>query len=195
MVPVKSFARAKMRLAPVLDEHARAELARSMAERVLLAAGSLPVTIACDDEDVAEWARSHGCAVAWVPGTDLNGAVTAAVAGVDADRVVVAHADLPKAQDLSIVVGDSLGEAGGRHHGIVLVPDRHRDGTNVLSLPRDSGFVFKYGPGSFERHRAEAARVGLDVVVIEPPDLTWDVDEPEDVPQPERLSEREAPCG
>jgi 2-phospho-L-lactate guanylyltransferase len=173
VVPVKSFARAKARLAPVLDQPARAELARSMAERVLRAAGSLPVTIACDDEDVAEWARSHGCAVAWVPGTDLNGAVTTAVAAVDADRVVVAHADLPKAKDLSIVVGDS---------GVVLVPDRHRDGTNVLSLPRDSGFEFKYGPGSFERHRAEAVRVGLDVVIIEPPDLTWDVDEPGDVP-------------
>ena len=172
VVPVKSFARAKARLAPVLDEQERADLARRMAERVLAAAGSLPVTIACDDEDVAEWAREHGATVAWTPGTDLNGAVTQAVAGVDAGRVVVAHADLPKARDLMIVVGDG---------GVVLVPDRRHDGTNVLSLPRDAGFVFQYGPGSFEKHRAEAARLGLEVVVIEPPDLTWDVDEPGDL--------------
>jgi 2-phospho-L-lactate guanylyltransferase len=173
VVPVKSFARAKARLAPVLDQAARAELSRRMAEQVLSAAGSLPITIACDDDDVAAWARVHGCAVAWVPGTDLNGAVTQAVAGVDADRVVVAHADLPKARDLMIVVGDS---------GVVLVPDRKHDGTNVLCVPRDAGFVFQYGPGSFARHRAEAVRLGLDVVVIEPPDLTWDVDDPEDIP-------------
>ena len=173
VVPVKSFARAKARLAPVLDEQARADLARRMAERVLAAAGSLPVTIACDDEDVAEWARAHGAAVAWTPGTDLNGAVTQAVASVDAERVVVAHADLPKARDLMIVVGDS---------GVVLVPDRKLDGTNVLSVPHDAGFVFQYGPGSFERHLLEAKRLGLDVIVIEPPDLTWDVDEPEDIP-------------
>lgn len=172
-MPVKSFARAKARLAPVLDEQARADLARRMAERVLAAAGSLPVTVACDDDEVAAWARAHGAAVAWTPGTDLNGSVTQAVAEVDADRVVVAHADLPKARDLMIVVGDS---------GVVLVPDRRRDGTNVLSIPRDAGFVFQYGPGSFDRHRAEAARLGLDVVVIEPPDLTWDVDEPSDLP-------------
>jgi 2-phospho-L-lactate guanylyltransferase len=173
VVPVKSFARAKARLAPVLDEQERADLARRMAERVLTAAGSLPVTVACDDEDVAAWARQHGAAVAWTPGTELNGAVTQAVAGVDAERVVVAHADLPKARDLMIVVGDG---------GVVLVPDRAHDGTNVLSLPRDAGFVFQYGPGSFEKHRAEAVRLGLDVVVIEPPDLTWDVDEPADLP-------------
>ncbi len=172
VVPIKAFARAKARLAPVLDEQARADLARRMAERVLAAAGSLPVTIACDDEEVAAWARQHGAAVAWTPGTDLNGSVTQAVAAVDADRVVVAHADLPKARDLLIVVGDG---------GVVLVPDRRHDGTNVLSIPRDAGFTFQYGPGSFERHRAEAARLGLEVVVIEPPDLTWDVDEPADL--------------
>lgn len=173
VVPVKSFALAKARLASVLDGAARAELARRMAERVLAAAGDLPVTVACDDDDVAAWARSRGAAIAWVPGTDLNGAVTAAVAGVDADRVVVAHADLPKADDLSVAIGVD---------GVVLVPDRRRDGTNVLSLPRDAGFVFQYGVGSFERHRAEAARLGLAVTVLEPADLTWDVDEPEDLP-------------
>ena len=180
-MPVKSFARAKARLATVLDEKERSDLARSMAERVLAAAGSLPVTIACDDEEVAEWARAHGAAVAWTPDTDLNGSVTAAVAALDTSRVVVAHADLPKARDLTIVVGDSLGEGGGMYGGVVIVPDRHRTGTNVMSLPTGTGFVFQYGPGSFARHRAEAARVGLDVLVIEPPDLTWDVDEPADL--------------
>jgi 2-phospho-L-lactate guanylyltransferase len=173
VIPVKAFARAKARLAPALDEAARAELARRMAERVLAAAGDLPVTVACDDDDVAAWARSLGASVAWVPGTDLNGAVTEAVAAVDADRIVVAHADLPKADDLAAIVGET---------GVVLVPDRRRDGTNVLSLPRDSGFVFQYGVGSFDRHRAEAARLGLTVSVMEPADLTWDVDEPGDLP-------------
>jgi 2-phospho-L-lactate guanylyltransferase len=151
----------------------RAELARRMAERVLAAAGSMPVTVACDDDDVAAWARSRGASVAWVPGTDLNGAVTAAVAALDADLAVVAHADLPKAEDLAAVIVE---------HGIALVPDRRRDGTNVLCLPRDCGFEFQYGPGSFDRHVAEAARVGLRVTVLELPDLMWDVDEPGDLP-------------
>src|SRR5258705_13597346 len=118
LVPVKAFALAKARLAPALDADDRASLARSMADRVLAAARSLPVTVACDDDEVATWARASGAEVAWTPGTDLNGAVTAGVAALAAkgvDRVIVAHADLPDADDLSPVAG------GG---GVVAVPHR-----------------------------------------------------------------------
>jgi 2-phospho-L-lactate guanylyltransferase len=64
------------------------------------------------------------------------------------------------------------------------VPDRHDDGTNVLAVPTGVGFVFAYGPASFARHRAEAARLGLTLTVLRPPDLTWDVDVPADLDQP-----------
>jgi 2-phospho-L-lactate guanylyltransferase len=69
----------------------------------------------------------------------------------------------------------------GTGREVVLVPDRRRDGTNVLSIPIGTDFTFRYGPGSFERHREEAARCGLAVVVLELDDLTWDVDEPGDL--------------
>ena len=172
VVPVKSFALAKGRLAAHLTEPQRRALAQQMAETVLRAAGDLPVVVACDDDDVATWARSHGASVAWVPGTDLNGAVTAAVAALDADRAIVAHADLPKARDLAAVTGTD---------GVVLVPDRREDGTNVLSVPVASAFPFAYGPGSFARHLALAESLGLAVTVMRPDDLTWDVDEPADL--------------
>jgi len=173
VVPVKAFSRAKARLAPALDEAARAELARRMADRVLDAAGSLPVHVACDDDEVAAWARARGASVVWTEGLDLNGSVGAALAVVDADVVVVAHADLPRASDLTAAV---VAE------GVALVPDRRHDGTNVLCLPTGTAFELKYGPGSFARHRAEAARVGLRCAVLELPDLMWDVDEPSDLP-------------
>ncbi|MBA2624952.1 MAG: 2-phospho-L-lactate guanylyltransferase, partial [Acidimicrobiia bacterium] len=51
LVPVKDFARAKARLAGVLDAPARNELARRMATRVVLAAGALPVSVVCDDDE------------------------------------------------------------------------------------------------------------------------------------------------
>ena len=174
-MPVKAFARAKGRLAPVLDGDARAALAKQMADRVLLAAWPLPVTVACDDDDVAAWARASGAEVAWTPGTDLNGAVTAGVAALAAlgvRRVVVAHADLPDADDLT---------AAATGEGVLAVPDRRDDGTNVLALPTDVGFVFAYGPGSFHRHEAEAARLGLPFTVLRAPDLTRDIDSPEDL--------------
>jgi 2-phospho-L-lactate/phosphoenolpyruvate guanylyltransferase len=175
LVPVKAFAHAKARLAAVLDEPARASLAREMAARVLAAAGALPVTVACDDEEVAAWAEAHGAAVAWTPGMGLNGAVTAgvdALAAQGASRVVVAHADLPHAVDQGPV---ALGE------GVVAVPDRREDGTNVLAVPTAAGFRFAYGPGSFARHEAEAERIGAPFTVLRLPDLTWDVDVPADL--------------
>jgi len=178
LVPVKAFHLAKARLADVLDGPARASLARRMAEQVLAAAAPMPVTVACDDPEVADWARYLGAAVAWTPGLGLNGAVGAGVDALAASgvgRVVVAHADLPHARDLGEVA---------RGDGVTAVPDRHEDGTNVLVVPSAAGFRFSYGPGSFLRHSDEAARLGLALTVLRPPDLTWDVDVPADLEQP-----------
>jgi 2-phospho-L-lactate guanylyltransferase len=175
LVPVKRFAEAKDRLAPALAPAARAALARDMAAAVLRAAQPLPVAVVCDDTEVAEWARAQGALVVWEPGRGLNGAVESGVeqlslAGVG--RVVVAHSDLPHASGLATIVeGD----------GVVLVPDRRRDGTNVVVIPADAGFRFSYGPGSFERHLEEAQRLGLGVEVREDPSLAFDVDLPADL--------------
>ncbi|MHB8681122.1 MAG: 2-phospho-L-lactate guanylyltransferase [Acidimicrobiales bacterium] len=175
LVPVKAFDRAKERLAPSLGPAHRAELARVMAERVLAAAGPLPVAVVCDDDAVAAWAAARGALVLPEPGRGLNGAVEAGVqrlAGAGADEVIVAHGDLPRARRLAHLAG---------HGGITLVPDRRDDGTNVVCMPASCGFRFSYGPGSFERHRQEAARLGLPVRIRRERALRLDVDVPEDL--------------
>jgi 2-phospho-L-lactate guanylyltransferase len=175
LVPVKRFSEAKVRLAPALPPDERATLAREMAAAVLRAARPLPVAVVCDDVDVAQWARTRGALVVWEPGRGLNGAVQSGVdqlARAGVRRVVVAHADLPRAAGLARFAG------GG---GVVLVPDRRHDGTNVAVVPGDAGFRFSYGPGSFDRHREEAQRLGLAVDVVEDPLLAFDVDVPDDL--------------
>jgi 2-phospho-L-lactate guanylyltransferase len=175
LVPVKAFDQAKRRLHLALSEPERADLSRAMADRVVTAAHPLPVAVVCDDNDVAEWARTRGALVIWEPGRGLNGAVEAGVihlATMGVVQVTVAHADLPRASDLNSV---------GDVPGITLVPDRYGNGTNVIALPADAGFQFSYGPGSFARHLIEARRVGLDSRILDRPDLAWDVDEPDDV--------------
>ena len=179
VVPVKAFHTAKQRLAPRLDPGARAALARSMAAGVVAAARDLPVIVVCDDAEVRAWAATVGARALWTPGLGLDGAVEAGVATAaeeGAARVVVAHADLPLATDLGPVVGEQ---------GVVVVPDRHHDGTNVISIPAGSGFRFGYGPGSFDRHRAEALRLGLPVEVRDDLHLGWDVDVPADLHLPD----------
>lgn len=175
LVPVKSFRTAKLRLAPVLNASERAELARQLAAGVVAAAGVLPCYVVCDDDEVATWARSHGARVIWTPGLGLSGAVQAGVAklaGEGIDLVVVAHSDLPNACAL-----DTLGEPGR----VTLVPDLRSDGTNVAVVPAAAGYRFSYGPGSFERHRAEAGRLSLACDVVHDPRLAADVDVPADL--------------
>ena len=174
-MPVKAFGEAKGRLDVALNEAERAALAAAMADRVVAAAYPLPVAVVCDDNEVAAWARSHGALVVWEPGRGLNGAVEAGVehlAERGVTQVTVAHADLPRACDLPSV---------GAAPGVTLVPDRFGNGTNVIAIPADAGFRFSYGPGSFARHRVEAARTGLSVHILDRPDLAWDIDEPADV--------------
>jgi len=178
VVPVKAFHAAKLRLAPALSPAARAVLAREMATRVVRAAGPLPVIVVCDDEAVRTWATEVGATAHWTPGLGLVGAVEAGVeaaAASGADRVVVAHADLPLATGLDHVVGTE---------GVVIVPDRWNDGTNVIAVPAASGFRFAYGPGSAERHQAEARRLGLPLLVVDDQVLGWDVDQPGDLQLP-----------
>lgn len=183
VVPVKAFHRAKARLSDVLAPDERSALARRMAAGVVTAAAPLPVTVVCDDEAVVAWARSVGADVSWTPGLGLNGAVDETLDRLLAGgspRAVVAHADLPFATELA-----TLAEAGPDE--VVLVPDRHHDGTNVASVPLGRGMRASYGPGSFRRHAELAAGLGLSVRVVDDDALGWDVDRPGDLEPPALL--------
>jgi 2-phospho-L-lactate/phosphoenolpyruvate guanylyltransferase len=181
LVPVKAFGQAKLRLSSALSASHRASLARAMATRVVQSAGDLPVAVVCDDRDVANWARELGALVIWEPGRGLNGAVQEGLSrlgSLGVELVVVAAGDLPLATDLGWVT---------RFPGITIVPDRRRDGTNVLSVPAHSGFAFSYGPGSFARHVQEARRTGIPTRIVHSSTLAWDVDVPEDLVGAEAL--------
>jgi 2-phospho-L-lactate guanylyltransferase len=92
------------------------------------------------------------------------------------DLVIVAHGDLPQATGLRRFEDTAA---------VTLVPDRRDDGTNVLAVPASAAtFTFAYGAGSFARHLAEADRLGLHVTVARIPELQWDVDTPDDLPEP-----------
>lgn len=175
LVPIRSFDDAKSRLAESLDPLARRALMCAMAETVVAAAHELPVWVVTDDAEVTTWAQAAGAATLGVAVNGLNPAITvaaAAAAEAGAARMIIAHADLPYASDLRVVTGT----------GVAIAPDRHRDGSNVMSLPTNSGFRFAYGPGSFAKHRAEALRLGLEFNEIEAADLAYDVDSPADLP-------------
>jgi 2-phospho-L-lactate guanylyltransferase len=182
LVPVKSFRLAKLRLARVLDEQARERLARELAEIAVSAAKGAPVYVVCDDGQVADWAVTRQATALYAPGLGLSAAVEAGVrhlAEQGFSLAVVVHADLPFVSDLS---------GFGSPSEVTLAPDRARDGTNVAAVPVGAGFRFSYGPGSFERHRSEAARLGLHCTIVDDLRLSSDVDVPEDLDLISRLA-------
>jgi 2-phospho-L-lactate guanylyltransferase len=178
LVPVKSFGAAKRRLTGWLSDDDRRRLARWMAERVIAAAAPQPVFVACDDELVADWAEALGAHVLWGPGLGLNGAIDHGIdtmAGKGIDHVTVAHGDLPLA--------DGLAQIAVEGH-VVLIADRRRDGTNVLSRPTSIALPAEYGGGSFRRHLAAGLASGSPVAVRRDPRLSIDVDTVDDCRHP-----------
>jgi 2-phospho-L-lactate guanylyltransferase len=177
VVPLRSFALGKARLADALDDDARRAFSRTMAERVVAAAGARPTVIVSSAPDVIEWARALGLAHVDDPGS-LDAAAARGRDWVRAQglaRVAVMHADLPLATTLDGVADD------GDREIAVIVPDHHDDGTPVLAIPTASEFAFAYGPGSCARHVAEAERCGLAVRVVHDRALGFDVDDAADL--------------
>lgn len=175
LIPVKAFARAKARLASFLGPAEREQLARALATGVVRAAATFPTWVVCDDDTVAEWARSMGVGVSWQPGSGLNGAITAAARerfASGAARVAVVHGDLPLVASIDPLLGDP--------NELIVAPDRHGLGTNAVSTA-DPEFGFSFGPGSFARHVAEARRLGLRTTVVTETAFSLDIDEPEDL--------------
>ena len=175
VIPIKSFTVAKGRLADTLTPEQRAELAQQCAETVVRAAHDLPVFVVCSDGVVARWAAQLGAHIVDCQTPGLDVAVTAgheAAIASGATHIIVAHADLPLATSLAHVA---------REGQVSMVPDRHRDGTNVLSFPANVSFTTAYGPGSFDNHVRIAESLGLTVNVIEDDSLSLDLDTADDL--------------
>jgi 2-phospho-L-lactate guanylyltransferase len=186
LVPAKSFARAKSRLAERLDDAERAGLARAMFEHVLVTlrgCGTIGgVLVVTDGDDVAEVAEARGAAVVRdVGGPPLGAIVDAALLdlrGRGAEAALVIMSDLP---ELAATEVDDLVQK--MHDAdLVLAPDLRDEGTNALGIHPPDRVPTAFGThDSFVRHRRLAEEAGLRVHVHRSPGLGFDVDEPADL--------------
>lgn len=179
VIPLRAFANGKARLAAVLDDRERTALARSMADCVVEACGTMAVLVVSSAAEVHEWAETRGLEVVDDPGAGLDAAAREGVQWFrarDFDRVIVAHADLPRAQPGSLERFADVASGS-----VVIVPSHRDDGTPVLSIPVDPPFPFAYGVGSAHRHAQIARDLGLAVQLVHDDELAYDVDLPEDL--------------
>jgi 2-phospho-L-lactate guanylyltransferase len=157
---------AKKRLAPLPDE-ARGALATAMLADVLAAADAV------------------GRVTLIAPEADQGEAVELALRKVDSGPILVVNADLP-----CVEPRDLLALFGALPSGGMALVEAHDGTTNALALAAPHLFAPLYGPGSAERFRARAARLGAPVVNAEIPNLVDDVDTLDDL---ERLEGRLGP--
>jgi 2-phospho-L-lactate guanylyltransferase (CobY/MobA/RfbA family) len=67
--------------------------------------------------------------------------------------------------------------------GITLVPDKRREGTNLLAWNPAAAFRTRYGAGSFRKHCDHARELGIPTNICLLPGAGLDIDEPDDLLQ------------
>lgn len=170
IVPVKPFNRAKSRLATELRPEQRELLAASLLERTLQLV--VPISqiqgtlVISRDTKALSMARDMGAQTVQESGApELNNALlraTQVIRGWGVDGVLVIPADLPllAREDVEAMVNLSR-----YNSSIVIAPDRHQHGTNLL-LVRPPGLIpYSFGDNSFAEHQRLALAAGADVFI------------------------------
>lgn len=185
LIPAKSFAQSKRRLAGLLSEAERAALSAALLARTVRMASSAfpecPVVVVATDTEVAHAALAAGASRAITPHAQgLNPQLAEAAAQVPAgDDLLVLHADLP------LLCAEDLTRLAMTPGPVVIAPDHRGEGTNALLLRGPDRF-FGFGTGSCARHQAEARARGLAATLLpgsDPgpgPGLARDLDDAED---------------
>jgi 2-phospho-L-lactate/phosphoenolpyruvate guanylyltransferase len=184
IVPVKSLALAKSRLAGLLDPPERRSLALAMLEDVLRAAqqaASISRTLVVSrDPTVLSVARTLGAQPIADRTDGLNAALDQAAQiarASGADRMLALHADLPL-----VTPGELDNICMALHEPVQLALAPARDGgTNALGCRLPPPLPFWFGRASMERHLAEARERGLATQLVRLTGLERDIDRPEDL--------------
>jgi 2-phospho-L-lactate guanylyltransferase len=186
VVPAKDFARAKSRLAPVLDDSERSLVAQQLLTGVLAAVrdcGRITQSLVLtDSKPVANLALGSGHeAMLDLPDVirlcDIVDRGLGYARARGASKALVVMADLPRVTpDALSTVARALDNCDQ-----VAVADRRGRSTNVLGVRLDRVATTAFGePQSFQQHATLARNAHRSAVTLESDALAFDVDIPED---------------
>jgi len=184
LVPVKNLSNAKQRLASLLDQPTRTELAQAMLLDVLSVlsnwASCPEVGIVTHDSHAMNLAAKFGFEVI----QDSNISETAAIElatqicesrGVESTLVIPGDIPLINPAELDQIMNAAPAQ------GSVLVPAADGRGTNA-AFRRPAGlFPLRFGNDSFKPHRAAAEATGLLCAIISLQGIALDIDNPSDL--------------
>jgi 2-phospho-L-lactate/phosphoenolpyruvate guanylyltransferase len=185
LVPVKNLSGAKQRLASLLDQKLRTELAQAMLHDVLSALGSWTnrpdVAVVSSDPFAVKLARVYDFEVIPDPANPgETGAIEMATQicverGIASTLVIPADIPLMRSWELEEILKQAPAE------GSVLVPAADGRGTNAAYRSPAALFPLRFGNDSFKPHHATAQATNKPCVVLHLPGIAVDVDSPEDL--------------
>lgn len=187
LIPVKSLATAKSRLAGALRPDERRALVSAMLEKVIaecvLCEGLDGIYVITPDREIAAIALARGAEpIAEAGESGLNGAVRAGLVlarASGAERALILPADIPflNRSELRRLLDAAPGAASA-----AIVPCHKGEGTNALLLPSRIAFTPQFGEDSFRRHMRQLGERGLNARTLNLPGIAHDIDEPDDLP-------------
>ena len=185
LIPVKNLSAAKQRLAAVLDQPARTELAQAMLHDVAATLAAWPRRPACalvtGDPFAIKLARQYDFEIIPDPANPgETGAIEMATSicvsrGVDSTLVLPADIPLIQASELDQILEHAPGE------GSVLAPAADGRGTNAAFRRPANLFPLRFGNDSFKPHLAAAKATGKPCLVLQLQGIAIDVDNPGDL--------------
>src|SRR5437879_4543371 len=185
LIPVKNLSTAKQRLAAILDQAARTELARAMLLDVLDTLGSWrerpAVGIVTSDPFAMDLARHFDFELISDPAsrseTEAIEMATKICESRAIETTLVIPGDIPLLERWELA---KILEAAP-DQGSVLVPAADGRGTNA-ALRRPAGlFPLRFGNDSFKPHLAAARATQKPCIVLSLPGIALDVDSPADL--------------
>ena len=187
LVPIKNTSSAKQRLASILDQPSRTQLAQAMLHDVLAALHTWRnrpnVGIVTGDPFATTLANEYQFEV--IPDPDNpgeTGAIERATQvcvhrGEESTLVIPADIPLIEAWELEEIYKHAPAE------GSLLVPAGDGRGTNAALRRPANLFPLRFGNDSFKPHRAAAEATGKPCVILNLPGVAVDVDNPPDLRQ------------
>jgi len=187
LIPIKNTSFAKQRLASILDQPARTELARAMLTDVLTTLHEWKnrpkVGIVTGDEYATKLATEYKFEV--ITDTDNpgeTGAIEMATRvcverGEESTLVIPGDVPLIEMWELEEIIKQAHTE------GTLLVPAWDGRGTNAAYRRPANLFALKFGNDSFKPHYAAAQATGKPCVILNLPGIAVDVDNPADLRQ------------
>ena len=186
LLPVKPIHLAKSRLASVMTDEARERWVRDELMHTLnvlrqVSAVDHTLVISADPK-VWKIANAHQVQVLEEP--DVPGLNQSLQRGIDwckakeIDTIMIIPSDLPLLKPYCL--RSSLAKLIDSP-GVIVIPDRHKRGTNLMVFSPNDLITPKYGQDSYQRHMQAARDAGVKPISYRCPELSIDVDNPEDL--------------